>query len=139
MMKMLLGALLGLAVSGAAASDWDHAANIRAAVDEVVASYRLGGSTAMQKVVGNCYGQVAEGDQGDGGLRRLEYCAGMDFAAFRLDAREAHRAAEAYFAVEKVVVRVARLSDFVSDPNARDRIIRAWSRASAAALDEYGF
>lgn len=139
MMKLMLGALLGLAASGAAAVDWDHDANIRAAVDEVVASYRLGGSAAMQKVVGSCYGRVVDDTEGEGGLRRLEYCAGMDFAAFRLDAREARRAAEAYFAVDKVVVRVARLSDFVSDPNARDRIIRAWSRASAAALDEHGF
>lgn len=129
---------LGCAVAPAVAADWDHDANIDAAVLEVVSTHRLGGMAGLERLVADCYGLVDEPGDPDDRLRQFEYCAGMDFAALRLARLEGSGTTPVsggYFAMESLIGRVGRLATFLDDPNVGNQVIRAWSRAASEALD----
>lgn len=134
-------ALLSSPWSPADAADWDHDANIDAAVLELLTTYRAGGMDGLARRVDDCYRRIDGGGDADDRLRRFEYCAGMDLAAVRLDRREAPAATPVsggYFGMESLAGRVGRLSEFLADPNVGNQVIRAWSRAADEALARHG-
>lgn len=135
------GVAIALLAADVAAADWDHDANIESAVGAVVAGYRQGGAGEMQRVVGECYGSVDGAGETDDRVRRLESCAGMDFAAFLIDRRDAEllgRERSDYFAAERIMVRMERIGEWFHNPGVETQIIRAWSRAAAEALERSG-
>lgn len=145
-LRTMILTAMAIALGGAAAptvaADWDHDANIDAAVLEVVFTYRLGGMAGLERLVEGCYGLVDTHEDPDDRLRQFEYCAGMDFAALRI-ARLAGPGTTpvsgGYFAMESLIGRVGRLANFLSDPNVGNQVIRAWSRATDEALERQGY
>ena len=136
-----LAAVMAPPWPSAEAADWDHDANIDAAVLAVVATYRQGGMAGLEPLVEDCYLLVDAGDAPDERLRQFEYCAGMDLAAVRLHRREAPATTPApggYFGIDSFVGRVGRLSTFLDDPNVGNQVIRAWSQAADEALARHG-
>ena len=133
------GALLVVAAS-AIAADWDHDANIDAAVDGLIAAFHAGGMAQVERVVAGCYQEISAVADVDERLKRLEACASMDFAAFRVDrfAPPGSRSETEYFAQPQIMQRMAVLGEFVKDPGVENQILRAWSRAAAIALDRQG-
>ena len=137
------GALSFALLSGAAcasAADWDHDANIDTAIDDFAAAFRGGGMVQVEQLVQDCYRRVGAVGDPDEQLKRLETCASIDFAAFRVDrfAPAGSRSQTDYFAQPQIMQRMAELGDFVHDPNVENQILRAWSRAAAVALDRQG-
>ena len=138
--RCALGVALVSGAGWASAADWDHDANIDAAIDGFVAAFRVGGMAQVEQLVDDCYRQFKVVDDADARLERLETCASMDFAAFRVDrfAPVGSRSQTDYFAQPQIMRRMAVLGDFVHDPNVENQILRAWSRAAAVALDRQG-
>lgn len=134
-----LAAAIVLVSCPVTAADWDHDANIDAAVVQVVSAFRSDGSGGMERSVTDCYEAIDLSAEFDERLRRFEFCAGMDFAGFRLDRRNGEAAAGAFFTVEQVLTRVGRVIQFIGDPNVGNQIVRAWSRASVEALGRNGY
>lgn len=133
--------LIAFRVTQAHAEDWDHDANIEAAVGVVVAAYRQDGMPAIEKLVARCYGVIESAGDSDAQLRQLETCASMDFAAWRVDRAKAPaegREHTPYFRAERVMGRLERLSGFVTAPAVEDQVLRAWSKAVADALAKSG-
>jgi hypothetical protein len=65
----------------------------------------------------------------------------MDFAAYVLDRGKVGaegRVATAYFAAERIMGRMGRLSVFVTAPGVENQVLRAWSRAAIDALERAG-
>lgn len=135
------GLLVVLGLTDALAEDWDHDANIEAAVGVVVSAYRQDGMPAIEKLVARCYGVIEGAGDSDAQLRQLETCASMDFAAWRVDRSKAPaegRDFTPYFRAELVMGRLERLSGFVTAPAVEDQVLRAWSKAVADALQKSG-
>jgi len=136
------GLLAGMAISAVARSaDWDHDANIERAVGEAVAAWRQDGMAGMEKLVAACYVSIDEPEDRDEQLRRLESCASMDFAAYRIDrslAKSEGRAITAFFSAELIMGRMDRLSGFLPAPGVENEVVRAWSRAATEALERAG-
>jgi hypothetical protein len=133
--------LIAMSVADAFAEDWDHDANIEAAVGVLVSAYRQDGMAGLEKLVSGCYGYVDDAGDTDAQLRQLETCATMDFAAWRVDRVKAPaegREPTAYFSAERVVTRMERLSTFVTAPGVEDQVLRAWAKAAAEALERSG-
>ena len=133
--------LVGIAVANAHAEDWDHDANIEAAVGVLVSAYRQDGMAGLEQLVSGCYEYVDDAGDTDAQLRQLETCATMDFAAWRVDRVKAPaegREPTAYFSAERVVTRMERLSTFVTAPGVEDQVLRAWAKAAAEALERAG-
>lgn len=136
-----LGALVLLCTLPAHGADWDHDANIEAAVGSVVSGYRQGGMAALEQMVGACYGDVDGAGDPDEKVRQLESCAGMDFAAFLIDRRDAEqlgRERSAFFSAEKIMGRMERIGEWFHNPGVETQIIRAWSRSATEALERTG-
>ncbi len=134
---MIALVLMSLPWSSARSADWDHDANIDAAVLELLTTYRQGGMAVLERRVEDCYRLVDDAGDADERLRRFEFCAGMDLAAVRLDLRDAPDPAPVpgrYFGMEALMARVGRLFTFLQDPNVGNQVIRAWSLAAAEAL-----
>jgi len=136
------GLVAGMAISAlACGADWDHDANIELAVGEAVNAYRQDGMAGMEKLVAACYAAIDAADDKDEQLRRLESCASMDFAAYRVDrslAKSEGRAVTPYFSAELIMGRMDRLSSFLSAPGVENEVVRAWSRAATQALERAG-
>lgn len=133
---------MACAVAPACAADWDHDANIDAAVLEMVTTYRLGGMTGLERLVVGCYGLVDTHGDPDDRLRQLEYCAGMDFAALRLarlDGSDTTSPTGGYFEMESIIGRVGRLAHFLDDANVWTQVLLAWSLAADEALERRGY
>lgn len=134
--------VLGLAIAGPSqAEDWDHDANIEAAVGVLVSAYRLDGMAGVEKLVSRCYGYIEGAGDTDAQLRQLETCATMDLAAWRVDRLKAPaegRELTPYFSAELVVTRMERLSTYVTAPGVEDQVLRAWAKAAAEALERAG-
>ena len=139
-MKIVAAALASFLIClSVHAADWDHDANIGAAVGEAVSTHRVEGSAGMERAVGACYQVVDAPGDADARLQRLEYCAGMDFAAIRLDGAAADDAPEdAFFHPRQVMRRAGRIMGFVSDPIVVNQILRAWSATAFDRLDQLG-
>lgn len=130
---------LMLGVQAVVAADWDHDANIEAAVVRSVSVYRASGSDGLERAVTDCYRDIDPDGAFDDRLRAFEYCAGMDFSGFRLDRRDGGASARGFFAPQAVVARVGELRQFLTDPNVGNQVVRAWSRASVEALGRNGY
>ena len=139
-MKIVAAVLVSFVVCASApAADWDHDANIDAAVGEAVSTHRVEGAAGMERVVGACYQGVDGPGDADARLQRLEYCAGMDFAAIRLEATAADDVPDdAFFHPRQVMRRAGRIAGFVSDPVVVNQILRAWSSTAFERLDRLG-
>ena len=133
---------VGMATAGSACgADWDHDANIESAVGELVAAYRQDGMAGIERLVADCYGAIDGAGDRDEQLRKLESCASMDFAAYRVDRSQAKsegRAETAYFSAELIMARMDRLSGFLAAPAVENQVLRAWSRAAVEALERAG-
>ena len=134
--------IAGMAAAGLArGADWDHDANIESAIGELVAAYRQEGMPGIEKLVADCYGAIDGAGDKDEQLRKLESCASMDFAAYRVDRSQAKsegRAETAYFSAELIMARMDRLSGFLAAPAVENQVLRAWSRAAVEALERAG-
>jgi hypothetical protein len=90
-------------------------------------------------VVEACYAGLPALALGDERLKRLEYCAGMDYTGYYLD-RAVHDPAppdaDVFFAPGNLRMRLMALRQFVADPNVENQILRAWGRAVADALEQ---
>jgi hypothetical protein len=139
---LLFSIVLACTVCPVAAADWDHDANIEAAVLEAAATYRLAGLAGLERLVEACYDQLDEKPDVDERLRQFEYCAGMDFAALQLDrdstASDAPDPAGNYFSMERLMGRVGRLASFIDDANVGNQVIRAWAQTVSAVLERHG-
>ncbi|MCZ7654787.1 MAG: hypothetical protein M5R42_11685 [Rhodocyclaceae bacterium] len=96
--------------SGAPFMQWNHEANIQAAVKAFVATYRKSGMAGAAGGGGLLPGRrPAEGR--DPQIKQLEYCAGMDLAAYRLDgdlSKLRGVPTDSVFHLDRVSERVAR-------------------------------
>ena len=132
-----LAMLAALSGGVAQAQDWNHDANIESAVQAVVAVQRAGGMQASVVLIGECYRSIDPTQSAEAQLQRLEYCAGMDFAAFLLD-RQTGSAGEVdsapFFAAPAMFERMQRLDEWVRDPATNHQILRAWAAAAADSL-----
>lgn len=134
---MMALVLVSVPWSAARSADWDHDANIEAAVLELLTTYRKGGMALLERRVDDCYRLVDDGADADERLRRLEFCVGMDLAAVRLERREMPASTSVsgrYFGMEALAARVGRLFTFLEDPSVGNQVIRAWSLAAEEAL-----
>ena len=131
---ILLAAVLA---TGARAQDWDHDANIGAAVQALVAVHRGGGMDAAATFVGDCYATIDGYQDDDNQLQRLEYCAGMDFAGYLVD-RQAQvnggQQSSPFFAAGAMFERMQRLDRWVQDPGMNQQVLRAWAATAANSL-----
>ena len=128
--------------AGAWAADWDHDANIDDAVTGMMVVYREGGLEEAERVVGACYPVIETLADTDARLKQLEYCAGMDFAASKVDfdaSRSAGRARTAFFHPDRMIERLAPLHDYIRDMNVQNQILRAWSASALQSLQRQGF
>jgi len=123
------------------AADWDHDANVAAAVVDLVAAYRQDGMAGAELLVANCYEGIDGAGDKDNQLQRLETCAGIDFAAWRIDQAKAAaegRAFAPFFSAELIMTRMERLSTLLQTPSVENQVLRAWSRAATDALERSG-
>lgn len=130
-------AVLAACATHARAQDWDHDANIQAAVEAVAAVEQAGGGAAAEVFVADCYRSIDAAAGSEAQLVRLEYCAGMDFAGFLLSrqARSGDRATPSpFFAAQAMFERMQRIEEWVRDPTTNQQILRAWAAAAAASL-----
>lgn len=139
-MRIVAAVLASLIVCASVpAADWDHDANIDAAVGAAVSTHRVEGAAGMERVVGACYQVVDSPGEADARLQRLEYCAGMDFAAIRLEGTASDGVSEDdFFHPRQVMRRAGRIMGFVSDPVVVNQILRAWSATAFERLDQLG-
>ncbi|HXV06839.1 MAG TPA: hypothetical protein VD791_02335 [Burkholderiales bacterium] len=130
-------ALAAVLASGARAEDWDHDANIGAAVQALVAVHRAGGMDAAATFVGDCYATIDGYQDSDVQLQRLEYCAGMDFAGYLVGRQAQVRNGEEsppFFAAGAMFERMQRLDRWVQDPGMNQEVLRAWATTAANSL-----
>ena len=136
-LRVLVGMFIALLAMGAGADSWDHDANIGMAVEAFVSVYNTGGIDSAASFVADCYREIGEADEAEDQLRRMEYCAGMDFAGYLVDRHSAeveHTPQTGFFTPENLFTRMQRLKEWVSDPAAENQVLRAWASAAADAL-----
>lgn len=117
---------------------WDHTANIQAAVKEFVSIYRKAGMAGAAGRVEACYKAIDRQIGRDAQMKQLEYCAGMDLAAYRLDSDLSKLKGfpqTAFLHLDKVTERVARLSAYIPNPDLRAGIVERWTTMAADALN----
>jgi hypothetical protein len=136
-----LGLLAAVSVAGVRAEDWNHDANIDSAVQAMVAVHSAGGMSATVVFINDCYRSIDASQSADGQLQRLEYCAGMDFAAFLLERQTQPDAGNPdsgnvapFFAAPAMFERMQRLDQWVRDPATNHQILRAWAASAADSL-----
>lgn len=131
--------LAAVLATGARAQDWDHDANIGAAVQALVAVHRAGGMDAAATFVGDCYNTIDGYPDADIQLQRLEYCAGMDFAGYLVGRQSQAQEQEGeqstpFFAAGAMFERMQRLDRWVQDPGMNQQVLRAWAATAASSL-----
>jgi hypothetical protein len=129
--------LAAVLATGARAQDWDHDANIGAAVQALVAVHRAGGMDAAATFIGDCYATIDGYQEADDQLQRLEYCAGMDFAGYLVDRQLQAKAGDQsspFFAAGAMLERMQRLDRWVQDPGMNQQVLRAWATTAASSL-----
>ncbi|HTS53320.1 MAG TPA: hypothetical protein VMH26_08610 [Burkholderiales bacterium] len=130
---------LAASAGGARAADWDHDANISGGVEALVAAYRAGGIDFAAGLSRACYASIDGAGEPDVQLQRLEYCAGIDFSGYLLDRRDAEANGtprSEFFSSQMLMLRLEKLEEFIPDPGAQQRILRAWGSATADALQK---
>ncbi|HEY7759913.1 MAG TPA: hypothetical protein VIA64_10910 [Burkholderiales bacterium] len=130
-------ALAAVLATGARAEDWDHDANIGAAVQALVAVHRAGGMDAAATFVGDCYATIDGYPDSDLQLQRLEFCAGMDFAGYLVGRQAQAKDGEQgppFFAAGAMFERMQRLDRWVQDPGMNQEVLRAWATTAANSL-----
>ena len=139
--QLWLGLLAVVSAAGVRAEDWNHDANIESAVQAVVAVHGAGGMSATVVFINDCYRSIDASETSDGQLQRLEYCAGMDFAAFLLERQTQPGGGTpdsgntaAFFAAPAMFERMQRLDQWVRDPTTNHQILRAWAASAANSL-----
>jgi hypothetical protein len=131
--------LVAVPAAGAHAADWDHDANISSGVEAVVAAYRAGGIKLAAGLSRACYASIDGAGELEVRLQRLEYCAGIDFSGYLVDRRDAEAngtARSEFFSSQMLMLRLEKLEEFVPDQGTQQRILRAWSSATADALQK---
>lgn len=127
--------------SAAKTPGWDRVANIDAAVKTFLTTYRQSGITGAVGLVSDCYKSVAQQKGQAAQFKRLEYCAGMDLAAYRLDDAMSKRnrfPPTEFFTIDSVSGRVDRVRDFVAEPEKRGLIVKDWTTIATEALNKHG-
>jgi hypothetical protein len=129
--------LAAVLATGARAQDWNHDANIGAAVQALVAVHRAGGMDAAATFIGDCYATIDGYQEADDQLQRLEYCAGMDFAGYLVDRQLQAKGVDQstpFFAAGAMLERMQRLDRWVQDPGMNQQVLRAWAATAASSL-----
>lgn len=124
----------------AIAAEWDHDANIVAGVKAFIASYKAGGMVDAAATVDDCYKAIDKQGGNDAQLRRLEYCAAMDLAAYNFDdamAKSKGFPMTEYFTIDNVSIRVSRINKYISEPDSAKYITGAWTTSAINALNKH--
>jgi hypothetical protein len=140
LLLVLVTALSASPPFGAQAADWDHDENIAAGVQELAGIYKADGAVQAANAVRSCYGSLPDLSDSDERLRRLEYCAGMDYAGYLIGRGSQDAgvsAADGFFAAPNVRERLTALQQFVTDPLVQNQILQAWGVTAADALREH--
>ncbi len=128
--------------AGVPTVQWDHEANIAAAVRALIATYRKSGMTGTVGLVDECYKGIARQQGRDAQVKRLEYCAGMDMAANRLDSEMVKRngyPVTEFFSFDNVTSRIdLHGTAYFSNPDFRAGIVERWTKMASEALSKHG-
>ncbi len=123
-------------------AQWDHNANVQNAVKAFVAAYRDIGIAGTVGMVEECYKAVSRQNGRDAQLKRLEYCAGMDLAASRLDSELAKRnrlSSNGFFSIDNVTARIDRHGTaYFPESEFRAGIVERWTKMASEALSKHG-
>lgn len=117
---------------------WDHTANIQTAVKEFVSTYRKAGMAGAAGRVEACYKAIDRQPGRDAQMKQLEYCVGMDLAAYRFDSDLSKLKGlpqAAFFHLDRVSERVARLNAYIPNPDLRAGIVERWTTMATDALN----
>lgn len=120
------------------AMEWDHDANLAGAVAAFVQAYEEGGMAKAENIAAGCQDSLAAIVDDIQRLMRFEFCAGMDFAGYLTDRRDAEQSGRtpiSYFSAEQVQGRLERLNDYHLNPLMHQQIIQSWGRSVAGELD----
>lgn len=123
-----------LAALPASAADWDHDANIARGVDALLAFRGADEALRIQSAIAQCYASLGESAVSDENLRKLEFCAGMDFAGHLLARDRGEVDETSFFAPPRMLERMQPLTHWIDSPNLQVEVLRAWSRSAADAL-----
>lgn len=126
--------------SGAPSMQWDQKANIQAAVQAIVSTYRKSGSAGAIEQVEDCYKAVSRLKGPDAQLKQFEYCAGMDLAAYRLDSNLSKQRGfpqTPFFTSERFIGRLGLLRDHVPDADEGAGLVGRWGELVTGALKQH--
>lgn len=126
---------------GTPSLQWDHDANIQAAVKDFVTTYRKSGMAGAASLVDGCYKDISRQKGHDTQLKRLEYCAGIDLAAYRLDSELSKQRGfpqTDFFTLDNVSARVDRIGTYIPNPDVRRGIVERWTTMATEALNKHG-
>lgn len=127
-------AVVLLAALPASAADWDHDANIARGVDALRALRGADEAPRIQTAISECYASLGESAASDENLRKLEFCAGMDFAGHLLARGRGEVDDASFFSPPRMLERMQPLTHWIDSPNVQVEVLRAWSRSAADAL-----
>lgn len=121
---------------------WDHEANIQDAVKAFLATYRKSGMAGVVGLVEDCHKGIGRQKGRDAQMKRLEFCAGMDLAAYRIDSELAKRKgfpATEFFTIDNVTARIDRNgAAFFPDSELRAGVFGRWTTMATEALNKQG-
>lgn len=121
-------------------AEWDHDANIIAGVKKIIASYKKGGMVNAAATVDDCYKTIDKQGSNDAQVKRLEFCVGMDVAAYRLDeamAKSNGFPMTEYFTIDNVSTRIGRIDKYITEAGAAKNITGAWTITATNAVYKY--
>lgn len=125
--------------ANSATTGWDYDANIASGVKKLIAAYKNGGMLDAITTVDDCY-KTIDKQSSDAQFKRLEFCAGMDLAAYRLDEAMAKTngfPVTEYFTIDNVSARIGRINKYVTEPVMAKNIAGAWTISATQALNKY--
>lgn len=121
---------------------WDHEANIQDAVKATLATYRKSGMAGVVGLIEDCHKGIGGQKGRDAQMKRHEYCACMDLAAYRIDSEMAKRngfPATVFFTIDNVTARIDRSgAALFRDSEFRAYMVGRWSTLVTEALNKQG-
>jgi hypothetical protein len=123
----------------ALAADWDHNQNIGSGVKRFLAAYKNGGLAKVTGAVNECYSGVDKlPAKSDAKLKKLEFCIGMDWSAYRVDDSAAKAngfPAAPFFTIEQVASRANRINDWFPNPETKLQVVGGVMKAADQHLN----
>lgn len=119
--------------------EWDHDANIAQAAKLFARTYKQSGIGGAIVIIDDCYKTVDQlTAKSDAKLKKLEYCVGMDSAAYRLDrtvTKQNNWPPNDYFKREAISGRLDRLAEWYPEFEDGKRVVDGIKGKVAEQLD----